>query len=70
LTRYQQLNLAAALEKLREIIRESEKPEKIELSAEKKESIRKSKERAARERLIEKRMRSHTKSDRQAPIVD
>lgn len=39
-TRYQQMNLADALEKLRNIIREAEKPKKIELGPEKLEKIR------------------------------
>jgi peptidyl-tRNA hydrolase ICT1 len=40
-TRYQQMNLADALEKLRTMIRDAEKPKTIELSPEKLERIRK-----------------------------
>ena len=39
-TRYQQMNLADALEKLRNMIRDAEKPKTIELSPEKLEKIR------------------------------
>lgn len=39
-TRYQQLNLADALEKLRNLIREAEKPTTVELSPETIEKIR------------------------------
>lgn len=39
-TRYQQLNLADALEKLRNLIREAEKPTTVELSPETVEKIR------------------------------
>lgn len=39
-TRFQQMNLADALEKLRNIIRTAEKPKKIELAPEKLERIR------------------------------
>lgn len=70
MTRYQQLNLADALEKLRNLIRNAEKPIKVELSPEKLESIRKSKERNARERLIEKRKRSEIKAGRQDPRAE
>lgn len=41
MTRYQQMNLADALEKLRTMIRDAEKPKTIELSPEKLERIRK-----------------------------
>jgi peptidyl-tRNA hydrolase ICT1 len=40
-TRFQQMNLADALEKLRTLIRDAEKPKQIELSPEKLEKIRK-----------------------------
>lgn len=63
------MNLADALEKVRTMIRESEKPEKIELSEEKLEKIRKRQEKAARERLLMKRQRSDIKAGRQAPIM-
>ncbi|XP_055918795.1 peptidyl-tRNA hydrolase ICT1, mitochondrial [Eupeodes corollae] len=69
LTRSQQMNLADALEKLREIIRkyEIETPQPTDETLEK---IRRRKERAARERLFIKRKRSQTKADRQGPNVD
>lgn len=70
LTRYQQLNLADALEKLRNLIREAEKPKVAEMSAETLEKIRKRKESAAMKRLVEKRNKSQTKEGRQAPKVD
>ncbi|XP_063701155.1 large ribosomal subunit protein mL62 [Culicoides brevitarsis] len=66
LTRYQALNLADCLEKLRTLIRSAEVPEKKELSPEKKESLQKRQERANRERLLVKRHRSQVKADRQA----
>ncbi|CAO1343959.1 unnamed protein product [Diamesa hyperborea] len=69
-TRYQQMNLADALEKLRNMIRDAEKPKTIELSPEKLEKIRRKQEKAARERLLIKRQKSETKSARQAPNVE
>ncbi|XP_055298254.1 peptidyl-tRNA hydrolase ICT1, mitochondrial isoform X2 [Sitodiplosis mosellana] len=65
LTRYQHLNLADALERVRSIIRDLEedltpketKPEKLA-------EIQRRHEKAARERLFVKRSRSQTKSDR------
>lgn len=70
LTRYQQLNLADALEKLRNLIREVEKPKNVEMSPETLEKVRKRKEAAAVKRLVEKRSKSATKEGRQAPRVD
>lgn len=70
LTRYQQLNLADALEKLRNLIREVDKPKVAEMSRETFEKIRKRKEAAAIKRLVEKRSKSATKEGRQAPKVD
>lgn len=73
LTRYQHLNLADALEKLRNLIREVERKqelEKKEMSPESIEKLRKRKEAAAMKRLIEKRSKSSTKEGRQAPKVD
>ncbi|XP_021964472.1 peptidyl-tRNA hydrolase ICT1, mitochondrial [Folsomia candida] len=65
-TRSQHLNVADALEKLREFIRAAE-PEKVaELSPETLERIRRRREKVARERLQVKRGRSHVKSDRGA----
>jgi peptidyl-tRNA hydrolase ICT1 len=70
LTRYQQLNLADALEKLRNLIRNAEKPIKAELSPETLERIRKRQELAANQRLVEKRQKSATKEGRKAPKLD
>lgn len=70
LTRHQHLNLADALEKLRNLIRDVEKPKKVELSEETLEKIRKRKEATAQKRLVEKRIKSATKEGRQAPRVD
>jgi len=64
------MNLADALEKLRNMIRDAEKPIKIELSDQKLERIRRKQEQAAKERLLVKRHRSSTKADRAAPRVD
>lgn len=69
LTRYQQLNVADAMEKLRTIIRNAEKPVTKQLSPESLERIRKRQEKAARERLFIKRQRSQVKADRQSPSV-
>ncbi|KAL5279230.1 hypothetical protein ACFFRR_003696 [Megaselia abdita] len=69
LTRSQQMNLADALEKLRNIIRKLEfepaKPTEQTL-----QKLQKRQEKAARERLHIKRQRSQVKSDRQGPSVD
>lgn len=70
LTRYQQLNLADALDKLRKIILQMEKPKTIEMSIETQEKIRQRKLSAAFQRLNEKRQKSTTKEGRQAPKVD
>ncbi|EFA08510.1 large ribosomal subunit protein mL62 [Tribolium castaneum] len=68
LTRSQQLNLADCLEKIRASVRscivEDYKP-----SEETAEKIRRRLEKATRERLSIKRMRSQTKSDRRAPEI-
>lgn len=66
LTRYQTLNLADALEKLRTLIRAAETPVKKELSPETASSIKKRIEKAKRERLFMKRHRSQVKADRRA----
>ncbi|KAG8227130.1 hypothetical protein J437_LFUL001674 [Ladona fulva] len=66
-TRSQQLNVADIMQKLRAIIRAAEaEPEPI--SEESEERARKRKLKAARLRLQEKRNRSFTKSQRQAPV--
>ncbi|KAH0560166.1 peptidyl-tRNA hydrolase ICT1, mitochondrial [Cotesia glomerata] len=62
-TRYQTLNVADALEKLRAMIRRTITPEKVE-DPESEELMRKRKIKAARERIYEKRMRSQIKQDR------
>lgn len=65
LTRYQHLNLADALERVRNIIRSLEKElTPKEASPEKLAEIQRRHEKAARERLFVKRNRSQTKSDR------
>lgn len=65
LTRHQHLNLADALERLRNIIRALEKESEVkETSLEKLAEIQRRHEKAARERLFVKRFRSQTKSDR------
>lgn len=69
-TRFQQLNLADALEKLRNLIRESEKSLKPEMSADTLEKIRKRQEMAANQRLMLKRQKSATKESRKAPTLD
>ena len=63
------MNVADALEKLRNMIRAAEKPTKIELSAETVEKMRRKQEKAARERLQLKRTRSDVKANRQGPSV-
>lgn len=65
-TRSQQMNLADALEKIRNIIRDGEKPE-LESSPESIERARKMHEKSARIRLQMKRERSSVKSNRQNP---
>lgn len=62
-TRYQTLNVADALEKLRAMIRRTITPEKVE-DPESEELKRKRKIKAARERIYQKRMRSQIKQDR------
>lgn len=65
LTRFQHLNLADALERVRNIIRELEKDlVPNEPSPEKLAVIQRRHEKAARERLFIKRARSQTKLDR------
>lgn len=67
LTRYQHLNLADALERVRNIIRDLEKKMvPLELSEEKLAKIQRNHEKAARERLFIKRARSDDKKNRQA----
>ncbi|XP_017464182.1 PREDICTED: peptidyl-tRNA hydrolase ICT1, mitochondrial [Rhagoletis zephyria] len=68
LTRSQQMNLADALEKLRNLIREYE-VEKAVPTEETLEKLRRRQEKAARERLLVKRQRSLTKSTRQGPSI-
>lgn len=67
LTRSQQLNLADALRKLRDIIWEATKPPP-EISSETLELKRKQHLRAARKRLFEKRKHSIMKQSKGAPI--
>lgn len=63
-TKQQFLNQADAVTRLREIIYKLEQPE-LSISPETEEKIRKNKEKAARMRLMEKRMRSSVKASRQ-----
>ncbi|XP_017774633.1 PREDICTED: peptidyl-tRNA hydrolase ICT1, mitochondrial [Nicrophorus vespilloides] len=69
LTRSQQMNLADCLNKLRmcivEVTQEAAAP-----SADTVERIRRRQEKAIRERLIQKRLRSQTKADRKAPSAE
>lgn len=66
LTRFQHLNLADALERVRNIIRKLEKESiPTELPPEKLAVIQRRHEKVARERLFVKRFRSQTKLDRQ-----
>ncbi|XP_025404786.1 peptidyl-tRNA hydrolase ICT1, mitochondrial [Sipha flava] len=67
-TRTQQLNLADAMERLRSLIWKAAEPEP-KPSEETIEKIRRRVEKANRMRLIEKKMKSITKSNRQAPTV-
>ncbi|XP_062548168.1 large ribosomal subunit protein mL62 [Armigeres subalbatus] len=69
LTRSQQMNIADALEKLRNFIRAAEKPIEAELSPETQEMLRRRHEKATRERLAVKRSRSQTKTERGAPLL-
>ncbi|XP_011162927.1 peptidyl-tRNA hydrolase ICT1, mitochondrial [Solenopsis invicta] len=69
LTRSQHLNLADALEKLREMIRAT-LVKSLESSPESEEKKRKNMLRAARERLHEKRSRSEIKQSRRVPLVE
>lgn len=64
----QLLNQADAVSRLREILYKLDQPEAV-LSPETEEKIRKNKEKAARQRLMEKRMRSDIKSSRQDVII-
>ena len=64
------MNLADALEKLRNLIRAAEKLNKPEMSAESLEKIRKRQELAANQRLLLKRQKSGTKEGRKAPTLD
>lgn len=65
LTRYQHLNLADALERVRNIIRSLEQEMiPVEVDPEKLAIIQRRHEKAARERLFKKRLRSQSKADR------
>nr|CAG4635202.1 EOG090X0JCO [Alona affinis] len=70
-TRSQHLNLADTLDKLRDMIhsvaKSLEAPEVSPVTLEKQRRLR---ERAARERLKDKRLQSMTKQGRQAPTID
>ncbi|KDR13002.1 peptidyl-tRNA hydrolase ICT1, mitochondrial [Zootermopsis nevadensis] len=68
-TRFQHLNLADALERLRALIRAVALPV-MEVSPETEEKLRKRREKNARIRLVEKRARSLTKQQRNSPSVD
>ncbi|CAG9798326.1 unnamed protein product [Chironomus riparius] len=70
LTRYQQMNLADALAKLRTLIRAAETPKRPEMSTETLEKIRKRQVMAANQRLLLKRQKSGTKEGRKAPTLD
>ena len=65
-TRHQHMNIADALEKLRELIRSCEPVQVAQPTPETVELHRKRAEKAARERLRQKRDRSSTKSSRGA----
>jgi len=65
-TRYQHLNTADAIQKLREMIRACEPDDVLPPSPEDMEKHRRLREKAARERLLQKRTRSHTKGSRGA----
>ncbi|ODM95871.1 Peptidyl-tRNA hydrolase ICT1, mitochondrial [Orchesella cincta] len=65
-TRYQHLNTADALQKLREMLRSCEPVEIKEPTPETAEKLRRRREKAARERLLEKRARASVKSSRGA----
>ncbi|CAH1375984.1 unnamed protein product [Tenebrio molitor] len=69
LTRHQQLNLADCLEKIRASVRAC-LVEDAEPSEETAEKIRRRNEKAVRERLALKRMRSQVKNDRRGPEMD
>ncbi|XP_068913271.1 large ribosomal subunit protein mL62 [Tenebrio molitor] len=69
LTRHQQLNLADCLEKIRASVRAC-LVEDTEPSEETAEKIRRRNEKAVRERLALKRMRSQVKNDRRGPEMD
>nr|CAG4649014.1 EOG090X0JCO [Polyphemus pediculus] len=70
-TRSQQLNLADAVDKLRDaIFKASQSLVQPVATPESMERQRRLRERAARERLKEKRMQSMTKQGRQAPTID
>jgi peptidyl-tRNA hydrolase ICT1 len=69
LTRHQQLNLADCLEKIRASVRAC-LVEDTEPSEETAKKIRRRNEKAVRERLALKRMRSQVKNDRRGPEMD
>jgi len=68
-TRSQQLNLADAVERLRSLIWKAVEPEPQQ-SEETVEKIRRRMEQANRKRLADKKTRSLTKSNRQAPTIE
>ncbi|XP_059470555.1 large ribosomal subunit protein mL62 [Neocloeon triangulifer] len=70
LTRQQHLNLADCLSKLRKLIWSATAAEPPPPSGESLEKIRRMREKAARNRLLEKRNRSAIKEGRQAPSLD
>ncbi|XP_055689399.1 peptidyl-tRNA hydrolase ICT1, mitochondrial [Lutzomyia longipalpis] len=67
LTRFQHMNLADALEKLRNLIRNLEKGEHIEPSLDALIRQRRLRDKANAQRLMVKREKSFTKAQRQAP---
>jgi len=68
-TRSQTLNVADALEKLRNCIRTALEPPKQKFSEEEKEKMRKGKLKSARERLHFKRIRSDVNANRKEKQV-
>lgn len=70
LTRFQHLNMAACLDRLRTAIFRAIADEPVQPKPEFAEKIRRRLERASAERLLVKRQRSQIKRDRQAPVID
>lgn len=70
LTRYQHLNLAACLDRVRTVIFRALDDEPVQPKPEFAEKIRRRLERASTERLLVKRQRSQVKRDRQDPVID